>query len=274
LSRENERDTLASGELVRSTVERIVTGDRMAEVVLGARPAGGREFRIGSIIGRSLSIYFRHFLTFLTFGVVPALPNLVWYQGPGASATHLSETAMLGFAGIVLGPICQAMVLYGAFQDMRGRPVRLGESIAKGLARVLPVIGIAICVALAVGVASILLVIPGLIVWTMLFVALPACVVERLGVFASLGRSAELTKGKRWRTFGLLLLTWVVAAISYGVVGGVLLPIGGLVAAQIGLFIWSALVSSLQSIVVVVAYHDLRVAKDGIDTDRIAAVFD
>jgi hypothetical protein len=33
-------------------------------------------------------------------------------------------------------------------------------------------------------------------------------------------------------------------------------------------------VSALESVVVAVGYHDLRLAKEGIDTEQIAAVFD
>jgi hypothetical protein len=38
--------------------------------------------------------------------------------------------------------------------------------------------------------------------------------------------------------------------------------------------IWSAFVGAFSAILGVVIYHDLRVAKEGVDTDQIAAVFD
>jgi len=242
----------------------------VAGTALGLGLAVGREFRIGSILSRSFSIYFRHFITFLLLGVAPALPDLVTDQGTQSDLTRLAILAI----GLVLGPIGQAMALYGAFQDMRGRPVRLGDSVAIGLARFLPVIGVSLLTALAIGFASLLLLIPGLIMATRLFVAMPACIVERLGVSASLERSGELTKGQRWPIFALLLLTWILGTIGFSVVSAALAPIGGATAARIGGFICSALVSSFNSIVVVVVYHDLRVAKEGIDIDRIAAVFD
>ena len=45
--------------------------------------------------------------------------------------------------------------------------------------------------------SSLALIVPGLIVYVMLCVALPVCLIERKGVFASIGRSAELTRGHR-----------------------------------------------------------------------------
>ena len=44
--------------------------------------------------------------------------------------------------------------------------------------------------------------------------------------------------------------------------------------AQIASLIWSAIWTTFPAIPVVVTYHDLRVAKEGIDTDQIAAVFE
>jgi len=38
--------------------------------------------------------------------------------------------------------------------------------------------------------------------------------------------------------------------------------------------LWGALWTAYYSIAVVMTYHDLRVAKEGIDIEQIAAVFD
>ena len=42
----------------------------------------------------------------------------------------------------------------------------------------------------------------------------------------------------------------------------------------VGKLIWNALYGAFDAILVVVTYHDLRVAKEGVDTDHIAAVFE
>jgi hypothetical protein len=183
---------------------------------------------------------------------------------------------------IVLATLAQAIVVYGAFEVMRGRPINLGESAKVGLRRFFPIVGLAIVVSVLIGVASMLLVFPGIMLYTMWFVATPACVVERLGVFASMRRSRELTEGKRWRIFRLALLVLVPALIIAGTVGGVAVAGGAatLTAAlastvgKIANLVWNAIWTAFYNIMVVVAYHDLRVAKEGVDTDQIAAVFD
>src|SRR5258708_17090641 len=77
---------------------------------------------------------------------------------------------------------------------------------------------------LAVMFASMLFIVPGLILYMMWSVATPACVVERLGPFRSMARSRALTKGHRWKIFGLLLLTLIPGVIIGAVIGALGAP--------------------------------------------------
>ena len=61
--------------------------------------------------------------------------------------------------------------------------------------------------------ASILLLVPGLMVAVAWSVAAPALAVERLGPLAALSRSADLTRGNRWRIFGLMAIALVFLAV-------------------------------------------------------------
>ena len=51
--------------------------------------------------------------------------------------------------------------------------------------------------------------IPGLIIYTVLWLVVPVAVVERPGIVASLRRSSMLTKGYRWQIFGMVLILGV-----------------------------------------------------------------
>jgi hypothetical protein len=46
------------------------------------------------------------------------------------------------------------------------------------------------------------------------------------------------------------------------------------ISAQIVRLVWTAVWTAFYAILVAVAYHDLRVAKEGVATDQIAAVFE
>ena len=164
-------------------------------------------------------------------------------------------------------------MLYGAFEDMRGRPVDLMRSFQHASRRFLPVIGVAFLTTLLVGLAGLLLIIPGLILFKAWYVAIPACVVERLGPWTSLQRSAALTKGNRWKVARLIIVLAVITGIGEGLVAAVTAE-AGMTIGLVANLIWSALVRAFSAILGVVIYHDLRVAKEGVDTDQIAAVFD
>ena len=114
-----------------------------------------------------------------------------------------------------------------------------------------------------------------LMMWSM---GMPACVVERLGPFRSLARSRALTKGRRWRILGLLLLTLIIGRIVSAVLDAILGlgPAGsiGAAATQTISLVWDAIWTAFFAIVIVVTYHDLRVAREGVDTEQIAAVFE
>jgi hypothetical protein len=126
---------------------------------------------------------------------------------------------------------------------------------------------------MALGAA--LFIIPGVIVATMLFVATPVCVVERLGPFDSMERSAQLTKGQRWKIFGLLVLLGV-PAVTVGALIDTMAEVAGInqILASIAHVGWDATWGAAYAVLVIAVYHDLRVAKEGVDTAQIAAVFE
>jgi len=107
-----------------------------------------------------------------------------------------------------------------------------------------------------------------------LYVAMPVCVVERLGPVKSVGRSGDLTKGHRWKIFGLWIVIAIVSGVMQGLLSGIAAALGGPLVARIAVLVWNALFGAFSAILAVVAYRDLRVAKEGVDTDQIAAVFD
>ena len=210
--------------------------------------------------------------------------------------------AMLGVVlGVVLSQLLAGIILHAAFQEMRRRPVRLVESFKVGLSRFVPLVGIAfvqgflillgmfflsniglmlstylplVGISFALTLLEMnLLIIPGLILYTMWFLGLPACVVERLGPWTSFRRSQELTKGYRWKIFALALLFPVLDAGGSHVIVPVL-ALAGPIAGLTGQLIWTGLTAAFLGIIIAVTYYDLRVIKEGVDIDQITAVFE
>ncbi|HYM03598.1 MAG TPA: hypothetical protein VET85_11680 [Stellaceae bacterium] len=254
----------------------------MGETTLDSEDASSAELRVGRVLSRAAGIYRRHFATFFLLTAIATSPTLLFFLGSYYAGRARGSALAASVAGnrwgaaldFLLGMASEAVVVYGAFQDMRGRPVRLGESLRKGMARFLPVIGASIGIVVAVGLGTLLLVVPGIMVYCSLAVAIPACVVEQSGPFECLGRSAYLTKGYRWKIFGVYVLAFVAVAIAGAIAVAVVSQLGGIVADRVAQFVSNAFIEAFGSVIAVVLYHDLRVVKEGIDTERIAAVFD
>ena len=252
----------------------------MTDTSVAAAHFARDDLRLGSIISRSGAVLSRHFLTFFIVAVIGYSPILMMTGLRTSEPIEPSESlrqALLALVAyvllMVLTQLGYAIILHAAFQDMRRRPVRLVESFSVGLSRFLPVIGIAFVQGFLIALGMILLIVPGLILYTMWFVGLPACVVERLGPWASLRRSRELTKGYRWKVFGLGLLVLVANLGSSGF-ASVLTALAGPIVGLTGQLIWTGIAAAFFGVIIAVTYYDLRVIKEGVDIEQITAVFD
>ncbi len=240
---------------------------------IAAVPAAG-ELRIGRVFSRTFTLLSRNFPIYFAVAAVSSVPRLLFEKDNTLGLDQPGEILLAGLLMLVLGPITQAIVLHVAFQDMRGRSVSLTEAVRSAVGRLLPLVGLAICTGVAMIVGLLLLIVPALIFLTMWYVANPACVVERLGVFASMERSSALTKGHRWAIFG----TWLLLAIGGGILGAVVSALIGSIGSSgvstVASLAWSASASAFGIIFTGAMYHDLRVAKEGVDIRQIAAVFE
>lgn len=241
-------------------------------VMSAVAPVAEGEFRIGRVFSRTVTLLSRNFPIYFAVAALAALPGVLLEH---SGAQKGGAGPLLGFIlMVVLGPLSQAIMLHGAFQDMRGGPVSLSESVRAGFGRWLPLIGLSLCMGLAVAMGFLLLIVPGLILMTMWYLATPACMVERLGVSASFARSSALTKGHRWQVFGMILLITIPAAVMAVVIKAALGLTGSTGLVISGSLVWTALVGAFGAIFAVVTYHELRVAKEGVDIRQLAAVFD
>jgi hypothetical protein len=120
-----------------------------------------------------------------------------------------------------------------------------------------------------------LLIIPGIILGTIWYVIIPVTVVERPGIFAAFGRSAELTRGNRWRVFGISLVVGVIVWVINMLAGLTSLVTAGNASAVLLVgWIVAAVNLVIGSVVVAVVYYYLRIAREGGSIEDIAAVFD
>jgi hypothetical protein len=249
----------------------------MTDAALPAGRFAERHFNAGHVFNRSFVVFARNILPFSLVTLIASLPNLLilWPRSAPLDPVAGAERLLIGVGLImVLNALTQSAVIYAAFDDMRGRPLNMAESIRVGLRRFFPALAVAISVVVLAGLSAILLLFPAFIVMMILAVAMPACIVERLGPIESMRRSARLTKGHRWKIFGLWIASVIGGLIAQAVLAQASRAIGGQTAAIVVLVVWGAVYGAFNAVLAIVIYHDLRVAKEGVDTDQIAAVFD
>jgi len=282
------------------------------------------EFRIGHVISRTWKVMTANFWFYfivMMMALVPVTildlalqPKIDAYGGYHAFTVGI----MVFVVSLVLGTIAQTVITAGSIQHLSGEPVRPGKTFQRGLARYFPYFGLVILgllalivtfglgfvlliVAfqssdlllalstlskLALGLGGVLAIVVGLVLVTLWAVAGPVCLVEGKGPIASLGRSRHLTKGRRWKIFGLLLLVIIVLfAVAFIIMLGALFSAmqTSLGLSQPDAYIYSKTVVTvlLQGVgsvfwycLIANIYHDLRVAKEGITSKEITAVFD
>ncbi|HWE73915.1 MAG TPA: hypothetical protein VG328_12195 [Stellaceae bacterium] len=247
---------------------------------------GTPDFRIGEVFRLTFSGLFGHFPKFLLLGLIATLPTMVLTLVTGVTVSALgyvepnvagkSPLIKLAFYVIPLlcYPISQAAIYYGTLQGIRERPFRLGAGLLRALRRYFALLGTNLFYVVAFGVGLILLVIPGLMLAISLSLSFPICVVEGLGPKDSVNHSAALTKGHRWKIFGIFLVIVVTGAIAGSLTKIIFMALGGTIASTLMGSVCDAVVYAFNCIATAVIYHDLRALKEGVEIDRIAAVFD
>jgi hypothetical protein len=252
--------------------------------------AGSIKFSIGRVIGEGLGVYARNFVSFTLLALLVGLIDLlvtIFYLAPNQVGT-LGHFKVVGFDAVVAifvvlltYSLTQATIIYGAFQDLRGDRAGIARCLARGLTSIFPVIIGSIILWIAIGLASILLLIPGLIVMTMWWVYIPAIVVERKSIFESFGRSNELTSGSRWAIFGLIFIVYTLSGLVQFVTRTISVFVITMSASSnillvsfITDYVGSSLTAAFGAAIVAVGYYHLRAEKEGVDANQIASVFD
>lgn len=233
------------------------------------------EFRMGSILSRSIGMLGQNFFSFSMICGIALIPVLYLAFEMAADSDNTLLYTVYDIAWELLAAsVCQAIVVLLVFQHMRGKPIRVGDAIRRGISRFVPIVATSCIVTVVVLLGTLLLFIPGIIARTAFSVALPVCIVEGLGPVASMSRSAQLTRFYRGGIFGTFLAVGIVNLIVGGLIGAIFRHPNTAVVFAIALYVWVVVLTSLIAVVTAVMYYDLRVVKEGIDIEQIAAVFD
>lgn len=239
--------------------------------------AGAGPFQLGRVLGASLAVMRRNLVTIgmltLLLGVLPGV--VIGLLGLGAAEGFDSaENIVVSLTSIML----QSAIYYGVLNEQAGRRISFGASLSQGAKLFLPMFGVGFLAGLGFVLGLILLIIPGLMIATAWAVAGPVRVAEGPGVIRALKRSQALTKGNRWRVFGLFVLVWGGVILLAAVAGGVLAVAGFFQEVRtipdviFEAFI-TALATAFPSVVAAMAYLELRNVREGGGSGALAEIF-
>jgi hypothetical protein len=261
-----------------------------------ASDGDGRNVSIGRVFSRAFGTIRANPVTTLGIGFLfGALPSLV--VAYAIQNVRAESPAVFGSAGMIgiglfsilvtvlLAVIAQGVLVRVTVTFSEGRKASLGESVMAGLRVALPLFLLGVLTAIALAFGFMLLLVPGVILYMMWSVAAPALVEERLGPIEAFGRSRYLTRGARWKIFGLTLVVLVVYWVVSGVVGaltiasygGIAEAAAGAASPSPGLLAINAIVGTIYSAVTGVIppslYVELRDWKEGPQTEALADIF-
>jgi hypothetical protein len=174
---------------------------------------------------------------------------------------------VLVWPALVAGPVCRvtAATWFGRVETRR-------SAWRQGMRRVPAQLVAVLAVDVMIAVGAVFLILPAIAVWVLFRLTLPAMVVEGIGPFRAIGRSAKLVGRRFWVILGLSMLAFLVGQIAgqllslvptavgavFGLHWAYLLLAAGSIAVQTVTWSWSL-------IVVTLVYLDTRSRSEGLD---------
>lgn len=223
-------------------------------------------------------------------------------------ALNISGSAVPQLVAFLAGLVLTGALITVVGKAVQGKPVATDEVWEAVRPRILPLLGLALLtglivvvptgvgfglaavIGIALGVSGLLLAVPlalasialGVFLYVRFALAPAALVLEKAGVIESLRRSAVLIKSSWWRSFGVLLLTWIISLIVGAIISGVaIIPAaivstsgstGFLVSQQVAGGIASVILAPFSAGVRALLYVDRRMRAEGLDVALQAAV--
>ena len=244
-----------------------------------------RPLGVGEIVDATFTVYRRRFGPMFAIAVVLVfIPFLVSLAGgcsvdAAGTATCTSPIGWLGYfagaVGSVVAGVAAVLVAAGAYADV---PSDWRNAMGIGVRRTVAILLATIVAGVLMAVGFVLLIIPGVFVLVSLAVVWEALIIEGIGPMESIKRSWRLVSGERWRVFGAGLLVIVLMVIFVGVVSAVIalilsagLGVSGGMTGYLVQQVVSLLSIPLSAALGTVIYLDLRVRKESLSADQLAA---
>jgi hypothetical protein len=235
-----------------------------------------RELTVGEVISKTFDLYRRDFVKYLVIFVIveaiigvfttlvtrafvlPTLPanptsQAVFTWLPGFFSALFYLVALSIIITFVFYPLADGSSIKMASQQIEKGQAELGASVRFIISKLPWIWALSIITGIIIGLGFIALIVPGIILAIMFCLAIPALLIENIGVLESMGRSRKLV-GQRWlKTFALGIILIIILIIASVIVGLISAPFG--FASSIVSSILSAFYAPIVPILLTVYYY-------------------
>jgi len=257
---------------------------------------GSSRFEMGRVISRTFRIIADNAPVFLALTTLLCLPAIIYSQfsiiaglfgyhvatpiGLGGLGTIYAQ-AVIGYAiSFLFANLLEAAITHGTIVSLNGGKATFGECLSTAISNILPLLAIVLIATVVIFLGLVVLIVPGIILMLMLCVPVQVRVTEHKGIMDSLSRSAELTKGYKGQILGLFAIYFAVIIVIELIVR----PLTGLVmTARAGdaytiLYLVVAVLIQiifglLNAVGTTSVYYELRLVKESVGPEQLAAVF-
>ena len=249
-------------------------------------------FGIGQILSESFSLLFGNIVAIAVAAFIPLLAMLILSgMTMGFGVTLGAETPDAldpSFVPMILLNTLISVVIYGivsaiivqlAYDAKFGRGTNFGQYASAAISTLIPNVVQTLVITILASFALIALILPGIWVYGVFAVTVPALVIERVG-FGAMRRSAELTKEYRWPVIGTMIVIFIAGMvlnlIPQAFTGLLLgsLGTGSIIIMTLLTAFLSTFTYGLIGIAVALVYARLREIKDGVGMDNLSSVFE
>src|SRR5215218_5750259 len=259
-----------------------------------------RPLGIGEILDAGIKLFMRHWRplvlsivalilpvqilsALVTASVAPEQFDITSSQtgvDEGEEAEFLIGQGVIALLSVISVLLATAVCFKAVADAYLGVEPEWRRSLRFAVRRLGGLFGVALVGGFLVVLAPLALIVPGIWLFVMYSVSVPALLLERIGPMAALRRSFRLVRGRWWSTAGVL----VVGYLLIGIVGALvtqlflLVPslaadgntLAGALGSVVGGTVGSLLTTPYSAAVVTLLYFDLRVRKEGLDLQLIA----
>ncbi len=237
-----------------------------------------KKLSFGEILGHSFNLYLENFPLLFIIALISAaasyLPALVVVFAAGNSGAMTTTITTLVS---VLFTIPITAIVYALYIEILSRlylekPMAWNEIRTNLGRKIIPIILLTIAVSLLTGLAAILLVIPGIIVWLNYSLATTVLIIEGTSISESMKRSKFLIKDNRWKMLGLVIIVSIVGQIISGL-ASFLPTFSSLILSSFITIVFNALATPFSLFIYVLMYFNCRIEKEGFALEHLAEAF-